>query len=687
MLSSKNLNDKSYEEFITEAIAQIPLYSREWTNFNPSDPGITILENFSAFSALQRSTINEVPEYIKLQLLKLAGFTLNTGVAAKAYLRRKDGRKAVSAELPGQKVYADKLCFEYPVEKENVNTNIVAIIATRDGNEIDYSDLLEENERAEGFEILGERPAGGEQLDFYLDEIPEKLQELLFYIEAEEGERNSFDVGNQNIFAKTEWLLYTEEGFVELSVEDETGNFLKSGIIHIFLEQSKARPAKEAQSGNYLIRAKMKRCDYDVPPRVRAVRGALSQVVQKDTHSVLQEYQEKDAAFEMKHELLKNGMFLLFQKTEKGYLKLEQTADSEETENSFESIRTGEYAYHITLQQSKSDQQIMALIYEEQMLPFLRVGTLLGFDQQEFDLPPWDRAYGKEFSVLVQEQREGRKYFHVITPEQGEQTGFFYRIDEEHRKLIVTDCGTYEGSELLLGTFVTYAGDAGNVRKDTVFKASNDGNIVYVSVKEEKGNYQETLEELTSRFTEDVMTQATAVTKEDYEKLVRGIPGLSIRKIKAQDVPDKNEVHLTFIPGSQEKFPRISDTYIHEVEDYFWNRRMVTTKIVIKQPLYVPIAVHAVIHIKKYISDGEEKIRQVLDEKLDGIHSEQNFGENIYFHDIFQAVSALDCVDKVLELTLFPENQGGTLQKGFNIQLNENALCYPGEYHLEINAE
>ena len=43
MLNSINLDDKSYEDILTEAISQIPLYSEEWTNFNHSDPGITML--------------------------------------------------------------------------------------------------------------------------------------------------------------------------------------------------------------------------------------------------------------------------------------------------------------------------------------------------------------------------------------------------------------------------------------------------------------------------------------------------------------------------------------------------------------------------------------------------------------------------------------------------------------------
>ena len=55
MLNSINLDDKSYEDILAEAISQIPLYSDEWTNYNNSDPGITVVQNLSAFSLLQQA--------------------------------------------------------------------------------------------------------------------------------------------------------------------------------------------------------------------------------------------------------------------------------------------------------------------------------------------------------------------------------------------------------------------------------------------------------------------------------------------------------------------------------------------------------------------------------------------------------------------------------------------------------
>ena len=82
MLTNRNLAVKEYEQLIEEAIAQIPLYTKEWTNYNPSDPGITILENLTAFSALQQSEINTVTEKAKWKLLALAGFYPEKGKSA-----------------------------------------------------------------------------------------------------------------------------------------------------------------------------------------------------------------------------------------------------------------------------------------------------------------------------------------------------------------------------------------------------------------------------------------------------------------------------------------------------------------------------------------------------------------------------------------------------------------------------
>ncbi|MEM9218139.1 MAG: hypothetical protein AAGD25_27830 [Cyanobacteria bacterium P01_F01_bin.150] len=46
-LSLPNLDDRTYEDLVAEALSMIPTYAPEWTNHNPSDPGITLIELFA----------------------------------------------------------------------------------------------------------------------------------------------------------------------------------------------------------------------------------------------------------------------------------------------------------------------------------------------------------------------------------------------------------------------------------------------------------------------------------------------------------------------------------------------------------------------------------------------------------------------------------------------------------------
>jgi hypothetical protein len=59
MLSHRIKQEQTFENLIQEARKQIPLYTKEWTNFNPSDPAETILENLSAFSKEDMSALAE----------------------------------------------------------------------------------------------------------------------------------------------------------------------------------------------------------------------------------------------------------------------------------------------------------------------------------------------------------------------------------------------------------------------------------------------------------------------------------------------------------------------------------------------------------------------------------------------------------------------------------------------------
>ncbi len=68
-----NLDDRSFADLINEAKSLIPIYNKEWTNHNPSDPGITLLELFAWLCEMVIYRINQIPDENYRRFLKLLG--------------------------------------------------------------------------------------------------------------------------------------------------------------------------------------------------------------------------------------------------------------------------------------------------------------------------------------------------------------------------------------------------------------------------------------------------------------------------------------------------------------------------------------------------------------------------------------------------------------------------------------
>lgn len=66
-----NLDNRTFDQLVTEMVTSIPKYSRIWTNFNPSDPGITLLELLAYLAEAQIYRANQIPYESYCSFLKL----------------------------------------------------------------------------------------------------------------------------------------------------------------------------------------------------------------------------------------------------------------------------------------------------------------------------------------------------------------------------------------------------------------------------------------------------------------------------------------------------------------------------------------------------------------------------------------------------------------------------------------
>jgi hypothetical protein len=66
-----NLDDRTYADLVDEALTLIRSYQPEWTNYNPSDPGVTLVELFAWLAEMLIYRANQVPDRHRIAFLQL----------------------------------------------------------------------------------------------------------------------------------------------------------------------------------------------------------------------------------------------------------------------------------------------------------------------------------------------------------------------------------------------------------------------------------------------------------------------------------------------------------------------------------------------------------------------------------------------------------------------------------------
>ena len=91
------LDDRDFEQLFAEAKARIPVHTKEWTNFNESDPGITIVQLFAFMTENLLYRSNRIPEANRLKFLKLLGIGLQPASAAQGLVTFRNDRGPITA--------------------------------------------------------------------------------------------------------------------------------------------------------------------------------------------------------------------------------------------------------------------------------------------------------------------------------------------------------------------------------------------------------------------------------------------------------------------------------------------------------------------------------------------------------------------------------------------------------------
>jgi len=171
------LDIEKFEDIFKQARLRIPRYAPEWTDFNESDPGITLLQLFAWLTEMMLYKMNQVPDRNYIKFLQLLGLELRAAQPAQAHLTfsPKAGAPIVGPVRQGTQVSAQSQDGKQLIFETEVGLDLIAFSLTDlqvyDGS--GFTVVTSSNSTpGTGFQPLGYEPQIGSAL--YLGFTPPK---------------------------------------------------------------------------------------------------------------------------------------------------------------------------------------------------------------------------------------------------------------------------------------------------------------------------------------------------------------------------------------------------------------------------------------------------------------------------------------------------------------------------------
>jgi hypothetical protein len=170
MIPAPKLDDRTYAEIVAEAMRLIPRYCPDWTNHNPSDPGVTILELTAWMTELILYRLNRVPEKNYLAFLNMIGITLRPPQPARGLVTFQLVDGAQRQVIPERTQIATPQTADEETVIFETQRELIVVGAPLDRCFSYFNETYADNSpfingaRAEGFEVF----AGADRIDRFV---------------------------------------------------------------------------------------------------------------------------------------------------------------------------------------------------------------------------------------------------------------------------------------------------------------------------------------------------------------------------------------------------------------------------------------------------------------------------------------------------------------------------------------
>lgn len=656
---------------------QIRRYSDEWTNFLPSDPGITILEYIQMFYEKQLPEAVQVRDESREQLLELLGVSLLREECAEVLVQKRNqvSGRMVHTFHKYHKFYAGDICFE-PETEINLYPGVLCGVFSEKGGELqDYTEVLTRKEKT--FLPFGSHPEKGDCLYLQFTELPAGPEErrCLLYVrldtEQERSRRNLWRPETGPVFARAVWSYLTEDGYEELECEDDTGVFVTEGRLGLTFGEKPPYRGELGGRAGYIISCRLTEAQYDRRPSVQEIYGPLIALKQRDTKAVV---------FSMEAGMRIPRLDMFPEEERMSFLYLKASGES-----GYYECSAVQKEQLVTVPEGH---QGIAVCMSKEVVLQRKLGVLDAGGVQIFDLSMFPGVVeGSLWMDAVVCEKEGKVRHHFFSQQREACCGINCTYNRRNHSVVVTYEKVFTGARVLLCGLAVSREESGNIREDITFSDMGKAAcMLYNPMPSAGGRGRETIEAAAQRLVCRIQTRETAVTEQDYERLALQTPGLNIHKVKASCTG--RDVILSVKPWSTEKMPALSGIYKKQLFAWLNKRRLLGMRLQIQGVRYVPLRVFVDIRGRQAYEICRESVEQVIREELDDIYNCRRIGATISFSHIYLRLEALPCVIQVYELSVLPlEGRKCYVRPGEDVPIDERGVCFVKELEVRMEKE
>jgi predicted phage baseplate assembly protein len=656
-LQAPNLDDRQFADIVAQAKTLIPRYTKEYTNFNDSDPGMTLVQLFAWMTEILVYRLNQVPDLNYIKFLQLLGIELKPAQPARAELTFALARPDISSAIipQGTQVAAggdsgQPIVFETDESLIAIGAQLAAV-QSYDG--LGYLNVTGKNNNAnQWFYPFGQNPQTGSALALGFS------AEAAFPSDQINLAVNMFTSGLSVPVVKCgtavsppailAWEYWDGRNWNPISLDsDGTRAFSQNG--HILFPGPgsfiQATPLGKVTASLYWIRARIESASYEMPPQVSAILTNTIRATQALTinDEVLG---GSDGTPNQTFQVLNTPIVVLDTP-----IKVKNSDGTSATTTSLR-LEVDEGSGFMVWQQvddffsSNSDAAHFVLD---------RGTGVVSFGDGEHGRIPVANPAKSTDNIVARSYRFGG----------GKQGNFGVQT--------ITQLQTFVASVKSVSNFLPAAG----------------------------GTDEETVADAKLRATLALKSNDRAVTTEDFEYMAIQAPGANVRRALALPLfhpnfpngPIPGVVTVVVVPDSDSPNPTPNQTTLQSVCQYLDAHRLLTSEVYVVGPTYRKIKVQAslVISPGADLATVKNSVLQALNTFFNPLLGGPDgtgwpFGGEIYYSDVYRTIFAIEGVQRILnnQLILFLDDQRQQLCR--DVPINPGELLYndPKGHEIQV---